>query len=69
MYKCGEEGKLYTLEAYESKEYLADVHVKSQAIAHSIKNTKHLRNGLSHTFLKLEAGYLFKEGEGVQAQL
>jgi quinol monooxygenase YgiN len=62
--------KLYTLEAYESKEYLTNVHVKSKAIEESIKNTKHLRDGLKHTFLKLEAGYLFKEGqEGLQAQL
>jgi quinol monooxygenase YgiN len=67
---AADENKLFTVEAYESKEYLTDVHVKSQAIAESIKNTKHLRNGLKHTFLKLQAGYLYKESnEDAQAQL
>jgi quinol monooxygenase YgiN len=53
--------KLYTVEAYESKEYLMDVHAKSNAIAESIKNTKHLRSGLKHTFLKVEGGFLYRD--------
>lgn len=55
--------KLYTIEAHNSEEYLKDVHVKSDAIAESIKNTKHLRNGLTHTFLKLEAGFLYRDNQ------
>lgn len=53
--------KLYVLEAYESKQYLADVHVPSRAIQESVKNTKHLRTGLTHTALKLVAGFLHRE--------
>lgn len=55
--------RLCTVEAYESKAYLDDVHVKSDAIAESIKKTKHLRTGLKHTLLKIQAGYLYKERE------
>jgi quinol monooxygenase YgiN len=53
--------KLYVLEAYESAQYLADVHVPSKAIQDSVKNTKHLRTGLKHTPLKLHAGFLHRE--------
>lgn len=52
--------KIFVFEAYESPEYLADVHVPSQAIQNSIRDTKHLRTGLTHTTLKLEGGYLHK---------
>jgi len=52
---------LYSLEAYESKEYLWDVHAKSGAIAENVKNTKDMRTGLKHEFLKLHAGYLYKK--------
>jgi quinol monooxygenase YgiN len=55
--------KLYCLEVYESKDYLMDVHAKSQAIQESIKNTKHLRNGLRHHWLKLSGGFLVKGTE------
>ncbi|OIW28611.1 hypothetical protein CONLIGDRAFT_670416 [Coniochaeta ligniaria NRRL 30616] len=54
------ENMLYALEVYESKDYLYDVHVKSNAIQESIKNTKHLRNNLTHHFLKLAGGFLMK---------
>ncbi|KAK2775868.1 phenylacetyl- ligase [Colletotrichum kahawae] len=53
--------KLWTVEVYESETYLKDVHVKSTAIAESIKNTKHLRTGLTWTFLKWKDGFLHKE--------
>lgn len=56
-----EQHKLFTVEAYESKEYLTDVHVKSKAIEESIKNTKHLRDGLKHQFLKVRGGFLHKD--------
>lgn len=55
-----DENILYALEVYESKDYLYDVHVKSNAIQESIKNTKHLRNNLTHHFLKLAGGFLVK---------
>lgn len=54
------ENVLYALEGYESKDYLYDVHVKSTAIQESIKNTKDLRNKLTHHFLKLAGGFLVK---------
>jgi quinol monooxygenase YgiN len=53
--------KLFTIEAYESEAYLREVHVKSKAIEESIKNTKHLRKGLKHNFLKFVGGFLYKE--------
>ncbi|KAI8240204.1 4-coumarate--CoA ligase-like 7 [Colletotrichum sp. SAR 10_99] len=53
--------KLWTVEVYESEAYLKDVHVKSTAIAESIKNTKHLRTGLTWTFLKWKDGFLHKD--------
>lgn len=55
-----ESNKLFALEVYESKEYLTNVHVPSKAIQESIKNTKHLREGLKHEFLKVRGGYLYK---------
>lgn len=56
-----EQNKLFTVEAYENKEYLTDVHVKSKAIEESIKNTKHLREGLKHQFLRFRGGFLHKD--------
>lgn len=53
--------RLCTIEAYESADYLRDVHVPSQAIQNSIANTKHLRTGLKHNFLKKKAGFLYKK--------
>lgn len=55
------ENRLNTIEAYESPAYLKDVHVPSNAIQESIKNTKHLRTGLKHHALKRVSGYLYKE--------
>ncbi|ROT38012.1 hypothetical protein SODALDRAFT_344835 [Sodiomyces alkalinus F11] len=52
--------RLWTIEAYESETYLKDVHVKSNAIAESIKNTKHLRTGLEWVFLTIKGGFLHK---------
>ncbi|KAM0327095.1 hypothetical protein ACHAQA_006222 [Verticillium albo-atrum] len=52
--------RLFTVEAYDSEAYLKDVHVKSEAIAASIKDTKHLRTGVEWAFLKLVAGFLHK---------
>lgn len=52
--------KLYTLEVYESKDYLWDVHAKSDAVAENVKNTKDLRIGLKHSFLKYASGFLHK---------
>lgn len=57
----GEENKaLKTFEVYESVEYLKDVHVPSDAISESIKNTKHLRTGLKHHLLRKVYGFLDK---------
>ncbi|KAI8260293.1 hypothetical protein K4K58_002050 [Colletotrichum sp. SAR11_239] len=53
--------KLWTFEVYESEEFLKDVHVKSTAIAESVKNTKHLRTGLTWTFLEWKDGFLHKD--------
>ena len=52
--------RLCTIEAYESPDYLTSVHVPSQAIQNSIANTKHLRTGLKHNFLKKKGGFLYK---------
>ena len=52
---------LHTIEAYESKEFLWDVHVKqNNAIQESIKNTSSLRVSLEHNLLKQVGGYLSK---------
>lgn len=53
--------ELFTIETYESKEYLWDVHVKqNSAIQESVKNTKDLRISLEHNFLKKVGGFLSK---------
>lgn len=54
--------RLATFEAYESPEYLKDVHVPSDAISKSIKNTKHLRTGLKHNLLKKVGGFWSRGG-------
>lgn len=51
---------LKTFEVYESVDYLKDVHVPSDAIGESIKNTKHLRTGLKHHLLRKVYGFLHK---------
>lgn len=55
------EERLCTFEVYESPEYLKDVHVPSDAISESIKNTKHLRTGLKHNLLRKVGGFLYKD--------
>lgn len=51
---------LRTVEVYTSEEYLWDVHAKSDALAENVKNTKHLRTGLKHVFLRIVGGYFYK---------
>ncbi|KAI0152596.1 hypothetical protein GGR57DRAFT_469624 [Xylariaceae sp. FL1272] len=51
--------KIFTVEIYESKEYLWDVHAKSDAVAENVKNTKDMRKGLQHTFLRKVGGHLY----------
>ncbi|CAM1505000.1 Fc.00g106370.m01.CDS01 [Cosmosporella sp. VM-42] len=55
------EKRLCSIEAYESPAYLMDVHVPSKAIQESIGNTKHLRMGLKHHFMKKEGGFLHRK--------
>jgi quinol monooxygenase YgiN len=55
------EDTLCTIEAYESLEYLTDVHVPSEAVQENIKNTKDLRTSLKHHILKMEAGFLHRD--------
>jgi quinol monooxygenase YgiN len=54
------EGRLVAFEVYESPAYLKDVHVPSEAIQNSIRDTKHLRTGLKHHMLKKVGGFLHK---------
>lgn len=49
--------ELYTLEVYESYNYLWDVHVKSAAVQANVANTKDLRTGLHHTLLRFRQGF------------
>ncbi|KAI1326615.1 hypothetical protein F5Y16DRAFT_374780 [Xylariaceae sp. FL0255] len=51
--------KLFAVEVYKSKEYLGDVHAKSDAVRANVEATKDLRKGLKHTFLKNVGGYLY----------
>ncbi len=50
--------KLYSFEAYESKDYLWNVHVKSQAVQDNVAATKDWRNGLTHHLLRKHHGFL-----------
>jgi quinol monooxygenase YgiN len=53
--------ELFTIETYESKEYLWDVHVaRNSAIQKSIQETKSMRTSLEHNLLKKVGGYLAK---------
>ncbi|CAK7207785.1 hypothetical protein SEUCBS139899_010598 [Sporothrix eucalyptigena] len=49
---------LYTFEAYTSKDYLWDVHAKSQAVQDNVKETSDWRAGLKHHVLKQVDGFL-----------
>lgn len=50
--------KLYTFEAYESKEYLWEKHAKSQAVQDNVAETKDWRAGLKHHVVKQVQGFL-----------
>ncbi|KAL1895252.1 hypothetical protein Sste5346_005398 [Sporothrix stenoceras] len=50
--------KLYTFEAYESKEYLWETHAKSQAVQDNVAETKDWRAGLKHHIVKQVQGFL-----------
>jgi quinol monooxygenase YgiN len=53
--------RLHTLEAYESKGYLWDVHVKQNAaVQETIQNTKDWRISLEHNFLRIVGGFLHR---------
>ncbi|KAI8626454.1 hypothetical protein F5Y19DRAFT_446584 [Xylariaceae sp. FL1651] len=52
--------KLFTIEVYKSKDYLCDVHAKSEAVVENIKDTKDMRKGLKPIFLKKVSGYLYR---------
>ncbi|KAK4936923.1 hypothetical protein LTR10_022301 [Elasticomyces elasticus] len=60
---CREEGnadRLHTVEVYESKEYLWDIHAKSEQVRESVTKTKDLRSGLVHAPLKMVGGFLHR---------
>ncbi|CAK7212810.1 hypothetical protein SCUCBS95973_001587 [Sporothrix curviconia] len=49
--------KIYSLEAYTSKDYLWNEHAKSQAVQDNVKETSHWRSGLKHHILKQVDGF------------
>ena len=49
---------LYTLEAYTAKDYLWDVHARSQAVQDNVQASKAWRAGLKLNILKKVNGYL-----------
>lgn len=55
-----EEEKLATFEAYESQEYLNDVHAPSDAVRQNIHETSYMRAGSERHVFKMVAGYLYK---------
>ncbi|CAK7244831.1 MAG: hypothetical protein STHCBS139747_006379 [Sporothrix thermara] len=59
---CGdaEPSKFYSLEAYTSKDYLWDVHAKSQAVQDNVRETSDWRSGLKHHILKQVDGFLVR---------
>ncbi len=52
---------LYTVEAYESEQYLWDVHVKTKAVEDTIAKTKDMRKELKLNKLKLHGGYMCRQ--------
>ncbi|KAK5659455.1 hypothetical protein OQA88_656 [Cercophora sp. LCS_1] len=54
------ENKLYTLAAYESEEYLTNVHAKSATALDLEKHTKGMRTSLTTTLLQKKGGFLYK---------
>lgn len=57
---AAEPNKLYTLEVYTDKDYLWDVHAKSQAVQDNVRSTKEWREGVKHHMMKKVHGYLAK---------
>ncbi|KAI1627977.1 hypothetical protein EDD37DRAFT_692264 [Exophiala viscosa] len=60
---CREEAnadRLHTIEVYESKEYLWEIHAKSKQVKESVEKTKDLRSGLVHAPLKMVSGFLHR---------
>lgn len=57
--KEDEADTIYSVEMYKSKDYLWDVHVKSDAVQENMK-TKDIRCSLHHTLLKFRGGYFHK---------
>ncbi|OAA57630.1 Dimeric alpha-beta barrel [Niveomyces insectorum RCEF 264] len=55
---AAEPSKLYTLEAYESKDYLWDVHAKSAAVQANVATTKEWRDNLTLHVVRKAHGYL-----------
>lgn len=49
---------LYTMEVYESEDYLFNTHVKAPAVQETIEKTKDVRSELTLSKLKLHAGFL-----------
>ncbi|CAK7219503.1 hypothetical protein SBRCBS47491_003873 [Sporothrix bragantina] len=53
--------KIFSLEAYTTKEYLWDVHAKSQAVQDNVKETSDWRSGLKHNIMKQVDGFFVRE--------
>ena len=49
---------LYTIEVYESEEYLWNTHIKAAAVQETIEKTKSVRKNLTLSQLKFHAGFL-----------
>ena len=49
---------LYTMEVYESEDYLYNTHVKSPAVQETIEKTKDVRKNLTLSKLRYHAGFL-----------
>lgn len=52
---------LFTLEVYESEDFLWNVHVKADAVQENINKTKDLRKDLKLAKLELIGGYMCRE--------
>ncbi|KAK3352898.1 hypothetical protein B0T25DRAFT_543070 [Lasiosphaeria hispida] len=55
-----DESKLWTLAAYESAEYLTNIHAKSPTASDLEKHTKGMRTSLKTTLLQKRGGFLYK---------
>lgn len=53
--------KLFIFHAYESKDYLMQVHVPSKPIQAMLENEKDIRIGLRPWMLQTRGGYLYKD--------